>query len=100
MIANGANGGQYVYTAHESYNPDGIQHAVGLAIENSPYLVVGFEDLYGGGDSDYNDILFVVDIGVNNITEMINNSTIPEPSTCSLLSFIGALFVLKRQRTS
>lgn len=96
LIANGANGGQYVYTANESYNPDGIQHVVGIAIENSPYLVVGFEDLYGGGDNDYNDILFAVDIGVNNINSLVNNGTIPEPCSTALLGLGGVVFLIRR----
>jgi hypothetical protein len=32
-------------------------------IPDSPLILVGFEDLWGGGDRDYNDILYVVDIG-------------------------------------
>ena len=86
LIANGANGGSYVYTAHEDANPDGIQHTVSFAIEGSPYLLIGFEDLYGGGDRDFNDILFAVDIGAHNVAHLAN----PEPSTMLILfSFLG-----------
>ena len=38
LIANGAYGGQYVYSTDEDVNPDGIQHVVSFAIENSSYL--------------------------------------------------------------
>lgn len=86
LIANGANGGSYTYTAHEDTNPDGIQHTVSFAIEGSPYLLIGFEDLYGGGDRDYNDILFAIDIGAHNVAHLAN----PEPSTMLILiSFLG-----------
>jgi hypothetical protein len=34
--------------------------------DNSQYIIIGFEDLYGGGDMDCNDLMFVVDVGVNN----------------------------------
>ena len=31
--------------------------------DNSQYIIIGFEDMYGGGDKDCNDMMFVVDIG-------------------------------------
>lgn len=47
------------YTGPASRNSDGVAHA---EVANLlPGLVgVGFEDLNGGGDKDYNDLLFVV----------------------------------------
>jgi RHS repeat-associated protein/uncharacterized repeat protein (TIGR01451 family) len=38
-------------------NPDGIPHAVVTELENGK-LKAGFEDLFGGGDRDYDDNLF------------------------------------------
>ena len=49
-----------------SKNGDGLQHLVAFALPNSPYVLLGFEDIVGGGDLDYNDALFVVDIGYEN----------------------------------
>ncbi len=34
--------------------------------DNSQYIIIGFEDEYGGGDQDCNDLMFVVDVGPNN----------------------------------
>jgi hypothetical protein len=45
---------------------------------DSPFILVGFEDLIGGGDRDYNDALFVVDVGIENATNLINESTLPQ----------------------
>jgi hypothetical protein len=45
---------------------------------DSPYVLVGFEDIVGGGDLDYNDALFVVDIGIENASNLINESTLPQ----------------------
>ncbi|MDD7986130.1 DUF4114 domain-containing protein [Lentisphaera marina] len=95
LIANGANGGSYVYSTDESVNPDGIQHVVSFAIENSSYLFLGFEDLYNGGDRDYNDLLFAVDIGTMNVNQLIETSAlVPEPEEV-LLTIIFALCLLK-----
>ncbi|MGB0744754.1 MAG: DUF4114 domain-containing protein, partial [Opitutales bacterium] len=52
LISNGAGGGQNTYTADASTNPDLMQHVVAFAVSDSPYLIIGFEDLYGGGDMD------------------------------------------------
>jgi len=72
LIANGANRGSNVYSTDGSINPDGINHVVSFAYaaENSPYLIIGFEDLFGGGDRDFNDLLFAVDIGVSNVAAL------------------------------
>lgn len=59
-------------------NGDGIQHVVAFALPDSPYVLVGFEDLTGGGDRDYNDCLFVVDIGIENIPSLTDDpSSLP-----------------------
>ena len=48
--------GDVFYTGLGSRNADGIGHA---AIEEGEgQLLVGFEDLFGGGDFDYNDLVF------------------------------------------
>ncbi|MCP5522491.1 MAG: DUF4114 domain-containing protein [Verrucomicrobiales bacterium] len=96
LIANGASGGSNVYSTETSLNPDGINHVVAFsyAIPDSPYLIIGFEDLYGGGDKDYNDLLFAVDIGAANIKALTANS---EPAFLFILGGFGA-FVWSRRR--
>ncbi|MCU0707981.1 MAG: DUF4114 domain-containing protein [Pirellula sp.] len=59
-------------------NSDRLQHVVAFVLPNSPYVLVGFEDIVGGGDLDYNDVLFVVDIGLENASNLINESTLPQ----------------------
>lgn len=49
-----------------SNNPDNFQHMIAFFPDNSQYVIIGFEDMYGGGDEDCNDIMFVVDVGPNN----------------------------------
>ncbi len=44
-------------------NPDGIQHAISGIDTVTGELMIGFEDLPGGGDNDFNDLLISVDVG-------------------------------------
>ncbi|HAG84176.1 MAG TPA: PEP-CTERM sorting domain-containing protein [Cyanobacteria bacterium UBA12227] len=91
IIADGFNGGRYVYGADPASNPDGLEHLV--AYEYKGYVVLGFEDLYGpkgnaqppnqNSDRDFNDVVFVVDLPV--VKE------VPEPSTT--LSLLGITVV-------
>jgi len=88
LIADGVNGGKNFYSTVDSHNPDSLFHAVNLAPEGSPYLLLSFEDLFGGGDEDYNDVVFAVEIGRANIKHLqeFSKLTAPEPSMA-----IGAL---------
>lgn len=72
LIANGANGGTTTFSTKTSANPDGISHVVDFAyaVKNSPYLILGFEDTLGGGDSSFNDLLFAIDLGSVNVAAL------------------------------
>ena len=98
LIANGANGGTNIYTADPDLNPDGVDHFVSLAVNavaDRPYLLVGVEDLYGGGDQDYNDLVFSIDIGYENVAALIA-ATVPLPP--SVLAIIGFLLFIGYSR--
>lgn len=58
--AAGVDGNDY------SLNPDGILHTVGLLNTDAGEITLGFEDLYNGGDRDFDDSIFTVDIGQSN----------------------------------
>ena len=88
VIANGARGGRHTYSTRTELNPDGIDHVVALAVPDSPYLVIGFEDLYGGGDRDFNDVVFTVDVGRQTVRKL---SGAPEPGTSALLLAVGGV---------
>lgn len=85
-VANGAGnsrsyGGTRIvgtWYNNEELNADGLQHAVAFLLPDSRYVMIGFEDLYGGGDLDYNDCLFVVDIGEVNARNLFDiEATLP-----------------------
>ena len=82
LIANGATGGKEFYTTDQSENRDGIIHAVSLAANGSAYLIIGFEDMKDGGDMDYNDVMFAVEIGKQNVETLTETAGLaaPEPS--------------------
>ncbi|WP_353567098.1 DUF4114 domain-containing protein [Haloferula sargassicola] len=84
LIADGANGGTQIYGTDASANPDLLSHIVAFALEDSPFLLIGFEDVYGGGDLDFNDLVIAVDIGAAKVAHLAN----PEPATWLMM---GAL---------
>lgn len=86
IIANGFYGGKDYFSTEQSVNMDGVVHAVSLASNGSAYLIIGFEDLKDGGDRDYNDLVFAVEIGSENVKAMAGLGA-PEPSLA-----MGALF--------
>ncbi|ADE16794.1 hypothetical protein Nhal_3778 [Nitrosococcus halophilus Nc 4] len=77
-------------------NRDGVAHALAVTIFDelsSQYITeVAFEDLYGGGDQDYNDFVFQL----TNIRDPLPPAAVSEPSSLALigmgiacLSFVG-----------
>ena len=68
-------------------NPDGIEHAV-VDTGDGSTITVGFEDLWGGGDLDYNDNVFSFFGGV---------AVVPEPLTLFLMG-IGLLAISARRK--
>ncbi|WP_372364698.1 DUF4114 domain-containing protein [Candidatus Uabimicrobium sp. HlEnr_7] len=94
LIANGAFGGNTVFSTDN--NPDGLQHMIAFVSPGSPYLLIGFEDLLGGGDLDFNDILFAVDVGQENLDSIVGA---PEPGTTVIFIafFLVFIFAYRKQ---
>ena len=51
-------------------NLDGLQHAISGADEQSGELLIGWEDLTGGGDTDYQDVVLRLDVIPNEVTTL------------------------------
>jgi hypothetical protein len=94
LIANGARGGTDVYSTQNSANPDGLSFASVYAVQDSPYLLIGFEDV-NRSTRDYNDLVFAVDVGVRNVAAL---ASVPEPSSILLLSSLFLTIGLIKRR--
>ncbi|KAM3100165.1 DUF4114 domain-containing protein [Phormidesmis sp. 146-12] len=107
LRADGLNRGTgaNVFGTQTAMNADGLQHVVAYAVNNR-YLLLGFEDLYGdknatGGknensDRDFNDTVFIVDIGEKNVRALMK--PVPEPSVALSLLGLGAAGLMLRRR--
>lgn len=101
LRADGLNRGNSanVFGTQIANNEDGLQHLVAYAYKG--YVLMGFEDLYGklratggkneGSDRDFNDAVFVLDLGEKNVQELINPTSVPEPSAVLSLVGLGAI---------
>lgn len=83
-----------VFSTQTSINPDGLNHALVFARPDSPYLFIGFNDLYGNSTSNSNSVLFALDIGAANISALTN---MPEPSTMLILSSFLTLVIYRKR---
>lgn len=90
LIANGAYGGKDVFVASPARNDDHITHVVSFALKDSPYLIAAFEDLRGGGDRDYNDVVVAIDVGRANVAKMISAPAPPLGLTLTALLGVAA----------
>lgn len=78
--------------SHQPFNDDGIKHFMSHQIymqDMTPALIVRWEDMYGGGDNDFNDHVLLV----TNVMPAV-----PEPSTLAMLLLgLGLIPLIKRK---
>jgi hypothetical protein len=94
--------GDIFYTGDSSRNLDGLVHAV---LETSgQQVLVGFEDLFGGGDLDYDDLVFAFTnvVPVTDPSGSGGGGTAPitadEPATLVMLGsgLLAVVFAMRR----
>jgi hypothetical protein len=107
LISNGASGGRNVFSTDVRVNSDGLDHVVAFAQVESPYLLFGFEDMLHGGDLDYNDLLFAVYFGEQNVKTLIGTAAlhgVPAPEPGFLWLVVAAcgiwLYRVRRKRSA
>ena len=83
-----------IFTSMPTQNTDSLDHMVTWVDNNDPFhYFVAFEDLLGGGDGDYNDIV----LELNNF---VDGAPIPNPPTLALLG-VGLIgFAAFRRKVS
>jgi MYXO-CTERM domain-containing protein len=93
------NTGDDFFTGDASTNPDGIAHARATTVYDAgldlPVTTVGFEDLVGGGDRDFNDFMFRL---TNVVDPAPAPAPVPEPHGLALAGLGLALLALRRRR--
>ena len=83
FVGNSQMNGGVFFTHNKSLNTDfnggsDIDHmASGVSSSLPGQLLIGVEDLSGGGDKDFNDVVFSVDLGTYNVNKMTQSSLQP-----------------------
>ena len=75
------------FTGTGGLNPDGLPHAVFTFDPDDPFaeVTVGFEDLIGGGDRDYNDLQFsLTNVGISLVPFTLPGASNPLGSSVTL----------------
>jgi len=89
------SGGNIFRTGPADRNPDNVFHAAVSTTNGQTF--VGFEDLLGGGDQDYDDLVFAF----TNVAAA--PSAVPEPASWAMMlggfSLVGAGLRSRRRRT-
>jgi hypothetical protein len=71
LVSDGARKGTKIFWPDPGANADKVQHMVAIALPDSPYLILSFEDLPGGGDRDYSDCVFAVSLSHYNVQALL-----------------------------
>lgn len=90
------NTGETFYSGPGTRNPDGLAHVKTDDLIVAPEVWVGFEDLLGGGDMDFDDVQFKF----SNTASVTELPAVPEPGSMALmgLGLLGMGYVVRRKR--
>ncbi len=87
---------RYALSTSATSNPDAIAHGATFAAVHGTMLILGFDQIYGDGDDEFNRLLFAIDLGSVNVAALTGT---PEPRTWLVLgTLVGGVFWLKRRQ--
>jgi len=106
LLSGGANNyWANSFSTDGALNPDGFsQHVAAFTTHlfaapqlNSPFIFLSFEDSWGGGDKDINDVVIAVDVGAATVKSLLAT---PEPAMpLTFTACLGlALFAVRESR--
>ena len=79
LVSDGVNNPDApVFTSDPSLNPDQKNHMVVHGVVGDDALLVGFEDMYGGGDGNFTDVVIALEIGAENIEAFLEQDSSAE----------------------
>jgi hypothetical protein len=82
---------------NSSEGKDHLKSVVSFATVYGSYLVIGFEELIGKSDRDFNDLLFAIDLSSINTAALTGT---PEPATYMTMGLflVGGVWVARRRK--
>lgn len=98
LIANNPNNepnkSPKAYFSIDSLNPDGQDHFVGFNKADGSQIQFGFEDLTGGGDRDYDDVVYNIDSPVQPLPEagLLSLPFVPNYNSNNKLNHVRSFF--------
>lgn len=96
---NVLNTGYIFYTGPASRNADNLAHAVVDDAFSPTETYVGFEDLYGGGDKDYDDLMF----SFTNVKGTNEPPPVPDSGATAMLcagAFLGLVAIRRASQSA
>lgn len=87
---------RYALSTSATSNPDAITHGATFAAMHGTMLILGFDQIYGDDEDEFNRLLFAIDLGAVNVAALTGT---PEPRTWLVLgTLVGGVFWLKRRQ--